>query len=283
MIRNPSPRLALLMALGVFLSGTGSAPAATQATASQATAGKRPALEPRAMEILKAMSARLAAAKTVTFTAVTTEESPTRLGPPLAYSTLSEVTLQRPDKLRIVTPGDGPAAEFYVDGKSMRAFSPAKNFVAVADARPTIDASLKVAYDTAAIYFPFTDVLVADPFRDLTDGLKRAFYIGQSQVVGGTTTDMVAIANDRVFVQLWIGAEDKLPRRMRAVYLTDSARLRHEVDFSNWKLDSPVPAGTFTSARAGSAQRVPFARPDPQPPGKPAATITNKNAKSENQ
>ena len=270
MIKNPSPRLALLVALGFFLAGTGY---------SQAAATKRPPLAPRAMEILKAMSARLAAARTVTFTAVSTDESPTHLGPPLTYSTLSEVTLQRPDKLRIISPGDGPASEFYVDGKTMLAFSPKENFVAIANALPTIDASLKVAYDTAAIYFPFTDVLVADPYKDIAEGLRRAFYIGQSRLVGGTTTDMVAIANDRVFVQIWIGAEDKLPRRMRALFLTDSARLRHEVDFSNWKLDSPVPAGTFASARASSAKRVPFARPDPQPPAGSATAPATKTSK----
>jgi hypothetical protein len=42
------------------------------------------------------------------------------------------------------------------------------------------------------------------------------FYIGQSRVVGGTTTDMVAYASHGVFVQIWIGAEDKLPRMARA-------------------------------------------------------------------
>jgi hypothetical protein len=66
---------------------------------------------------------------------------------------------------------------------------------AVADAPPTIDAALQAAYD-AAIYFPFTDVIVADPYKGIADGVKHAFYIGQSRVVGGTTTDMVAIVNN---------------------------------------------------------------------------------------
>jgi hypothetical protein len=119
--------------------------------------------------------------------------------------------MRRPDKLRVLTPGDGPASEFYYDGKTMVAFEPAASLVAVADAPPTIDAALKAAYDTAAIYFPFTDVIVADPYKGLVDGLKHAFYIGQSRVVGGTTTDMVAIVNNWVFEQIWIGADDKLP------------------------------------------------------------------------
>jgi hypothetical protein len=176
--------------------------------------------------------------------------------------------LQRPDKLRVITSGDGPASEFYYDGKTMVAFEPAANLVAVAEAPPTIDAALQAAYDSAAIYFPFTDVIVADPYKDIADGLKLAFYIGQSHVVGGTTTDMVAYANDDVFVQIWIGAEDKLPRMLRAVFRSDPARLRHQMELSNWQRDLAVPADAFASTSAGNATRIQFARPDPElPPG----------------
>jgi hypothetical protein len=208
----------------------------------------------------------------MTFTAVSTYESPTHIGPPLAYTIISEVALQRPDKLRVITPGDGPASEFYYDGKTMMAYMPAENLVAVAEAPPTIDGALKAAYDSAAIYFPFTDVILADPYKDIADGLEHAFVIGQSRVVGGTTTDMVAIVSDRVFAQVWIGADDKLPRMLRAVYADDPSRLRHQVEFSNWRLDGPIPADAFTSSRAASAPRIPFARPDPVlPPGAAAA------------
>ncbi|MGT2494883.1 DUF2092 domain-containing protein [Cupriavidus basilensis] len=183
-------------------------------------------IEPRAVDLLKGASARLAAARTMAFTAVVSYESPSRLGPPLVYSTKSQVVMQRPDKLKIVTLGDGPPSEFYYDGKSMMALAPAENLVAVADAPPTIDAALQKAYDTAAIYFPFTDVIVTDPYKDIADGLKTAFYIGQSGVVGNTTTDMVAYVTGDVFVQAWIGTQDKLPRRIYAVYLNDRTRLR---------------------------------------------------------
>ena len=46
----------------------------------------------------------------------------------------------------------------------------------------------------------------------LTDGAILAFYIGQSEVIGGVKTDMVAWANKDVFLQIWIGVDDKLPR-----------------------------------------------------------------------
>ena len=140
-------------------------------------------------------------------------------------------------------------------------------------APPTIDAALKAAYDSAAIYFPFTDLIVADPYKDLADGLILAFYIGQSKVVGGTTTDMVAYANNDVFVQVWIGAEDKLPRMVRAVYRTDPARLRHQLELSNWQLDPAVPADAFASTSAAGAKPIAFTHPNPKarPGAKPPA------------
>jgi hypothetical protein len=254
------PAIFAFAALGAH-AGTPAAPAS--GTESNATGqAAKPALEPRAIELLKAASARLAAARTMSFTVVVSYESPSVPGPPLVYTTRSEVLLQRPDKLRVITPGDGPASEFYYDGKTIMAYSPAENLVAIAEAPPTIDAALEAAFHKAAIYFPFSDMIVADPYQDIADGLTLAFYIGQSRVVGGTTTDMLAYQTGDTFVQLWIGADDKLPRRARAVFRNDPAQLRHQADFSDWRLDVAVPEDAFTSAKAASAARIPFARPD---------------------
>ncbi len=276
-MRNGTCGRALLLAVGVALAVGGIGPLTPPAqAASRAAKSAKPArpgaqaatpaaqlgLEPRAVEILKAASARLAAARAMTFTAVVSYESPSRLGLPLVYATRSEVTLRRPDKLKVVSLGDGPPSEFYYDGKTMMAFAPAEGLVAVADAPPSIDAALQAAYDSAAIYFPFADVVVADPWKDIADGLKTAFYIGQSTVVGGTTTDMVAYVTGNVFAQIWIGVEDRLPRRVYAIYLNDRARLRHVLELSDWQLDGAVPADAFVSAKATGAARMPFARPD---------------------
>ena len=176
-----------------------------------------PELEAKVMELLRAMSGVLTSSSSMAFTAVATYESPSIVGPPLAFTTTSEVLVQRPNKLRVITSGDGRASEYYYDGKTLTAFAPSENLVAVAPAPPTIDAMLEMAFKSAAIYFPFADVLGADPFRNITEGLTKAFYVGPSTAVGGTTTDVVAVVSDELFMQIWIGAEDKLPRRLRAV------------------------------------------------------------------
>jgi hypothetical protein len=276
--------LGVLVATGV---GAQTAPAPAPAKPATGTsvkpakpAAKKPAasefkliLEPRAMDLLKAVSDKLAAAKSMSFTATVGYEYPSKLGPPLVYTTRYDVTMQRPDKLRIISPGDGPSSEFYYDGKTMTAYAPVENLAAVADAPPTIDAMLLAAYKNAALFYPFEDLVAADPYKAMTDGAILAFYIGQSSQVGGVKTDMLAWANSDVFIQIWIGADDKLPRRIRAMFAADPLALHHELELSNWQLDPVVPADAFASQKVQAAGRMAFAAPAPAPKGVKPITL----------
>ena len=261
--------LAAVLATGVpvALAQQQQPPPAARMAPTQPKLGLKVELEPAALALVKAMSDKLAAAKTMSFTAITGYESPARTGEPLLYMTLSQVVLQRPDKLRVITLGDGPETEFYYDGKTAQAFEPTVNLVATAQAPNTIDAMLLAAYQHAAIYFPFTDVIVSNPMADFSKGLQIAFVAGKSRVVGGVPTDIVVLADQATHLQIWIGSDDKLPHMIRATYMNDPSRYRHSVEFSNWKLDEAVPADAFTSAKLAGARKIPFARPD-SPPAK---------------
>src|SRR5262245_32768813 len=284
MLRRYRGHVTAVLALGTLLAGSTLMPAQTvspaqkQTPPAKATPKKKSApketsaaptpvtlpLEPKALEVLKAASDRLAAANSLSFVAVETYESPSRQGAPLVYANRSEVTLQRPDKLRVILTGDGPASEFYYDGKTMMAYSPASNTVAIKEAPPTLDKALEAIYHSAAVYFPFTDLIVADPYGDLAPSLKHAYYVGQSKIVGDTTTDIVAYAGDGVFVQAWIGTEDKLPRLIHAVYLNDPDALRHNLLLSDWQIDPAVTEDLFTSSKSAGAKRIEFAHPHPE-------------------
>jgi hypothetical protein len=197
----------------------------------------------------------------MSFTAVDTYERAARNGQPLYYTVESKVTLQRPDKLRVIKIGDGVPDEFYYDGKTMVAYIPSANLVATSNAPPTIDAMLDAAWDVAGIYFPFADVIVSHPCDVFDKNLTSAFYVGQSNVVGGTTTDMVAIAGDGLQAELWIGAKDHLPRSIRATYPNEPARARYQTDYSDWQLGAPVEATAFKSDKAAGAAQITFQPP----------------------
>ncbi|HET6224323.1 MAG TPA: DUF2092 domain-containing protein [Dongiaceae bacterium] len=224
---------------------------AAQAPASPPDLGLKVEVEPAAMALVKAMADKLAAAKSMSFTAFTIFESPDRTGLPLAYTTLSQVTMQRPNKLKVISPGDGPRTEFYYDGKTVNAYEPAAKLVATVDAPDTIDAMLRAAFQRAAIYFPFTDLIVSDPMKAIAENLRVAFVVGKF-----------------AHVQLWIGSDDKLPRMARAIFLEDPARYRHTVMFSDWKIDPPLSADAFAFTAPAGTARIPFAPPGATEKGK---------------
>jgi len=256
--------LGLLLAAGASLAQTAHPTPPAKKAAPKKTppsAARAPVLEPRAIEILKATCAKLASAGSMSFTALGAYEVPSLFGPPLIYGRIYEVALQRPDKLAVMTIGDGPRTEFYDDGKVMMSFHPAENLVAVAGAPTTIDGALEKLYREAGTYFPFTDVIVADPWGDIASELTGAFYVGESILVGGVTTDVIAYETSGVFIQMWIGKDDKLPYMARAMYVDDPLQLRQSVQFSKWNLTPAVAPETFTTSKASSADKIPFNHP----------------------
>ncbi len=262
-------RMIWLLLLTAFL-----APQARAQSAQTATP-QAPPIEPKAVDILKASCDVLSAAKAMSFTAVSTYERAARNGQPLFYATKNEVTLQRPDKLRVITPGDGIPDEFYYDGKAMMAYVPSQDLVAIADAPPTIDQMVDTAWEKAAIYFPFADVILSKPCAVFEEhGINSAFYVGQSKVVGGTTTDMVAVAGDNVQAELWIGTEDHLPRMVRVVYPHEPAHALYQTEYSDWRLTDSVDPATFKSEKAAKGKAMAFQPPgmrEPPPAQKPPA------------
>src|SRR5664279_1463655 len=138
-----SKKITIGLCLGLMVSVAAPAAmaeeAARAAPAAAVAAPVAPAIEPKAVELLKAASAALAGAQTLSFNSVGTYERAAKNGQPLFYSSVHEVRMQRPDKLRVITLGDGTPDEFYYDGKVMMAYVPSIDLVAVADAPPTID------------------------------------------------------------------------------------------------------------------------------------------------
>ncbi len=129
---NPVSK-ALLLAACLNLGGPALAPAqapapppAKKKAAPRVDSRILPKPDAKAIEILKASCAKLAAAGSMSFTALGAYEVPSLWGPPLIYGRVYEVVLQRPGRLAVLTVGDGPRTEFYDDGKVMMSFHPAE-------------------------------------------------------------------------------------------------------------------------------------------------------------
>jgi hypothetical protein len=219
-----------------------------------------PAVEPAAVALLKAAGDALAEARTLSFTATAVHDVPNAEGQSVFYTVRSRVVLQRPDRLRVVTEGDGPASEFIADGQTLTLFHPLERTVASAPAPKDLDAALKAEVEAAGQTQAFADMLVADPAQGLTQGLTRAFVVGRSNLVGGVETDIVAFAAKDAQAQIWIGVADRLPRQLWVTETGAAGRPRNGVTFADWTIGQPVADRIFSTAHMAGARPIPFAK-----------------------
>ncbi len=234
-------------------------------------------LDPRALEMLKVMSDTLSGAKSLRFEtrSLVPIKSPDGMWVSL-YGT-SRVVKEGSGKLFAETRGDFFPYDFYFDGNKVTAYSPTKNLFAEKVAPGTVDSVIEEAYRTEGKSFPYADILVAQPYKVLTEGLVKAVYVGQSTFLPlsgtqGVKTDHLAFSNKGVEWQIWIGAEDRLPRMVCATYLDHAEEPSYTVEFGDWKINEPVAPETFLFQNTSQAVKVAFRNPIEQGRGVSSGT-----------
>ena len=214
-----------------------------------------PAVEPRAMALLDAMSRRLAEAKTLSFNARIVNDVPTADKTPIFLTTVADVSFRRPAHLRVITSGDGAASVFVADGANMARADTTAGTIAAKAAPQGIDALIRSAGEHG-LDLPFADVLLDKPFGDLSKGITSAFVIGQSRLVGGTRTNMVSVSGANGHMQLWIGAEDNLPRQVVVTESRSGITTHNMVTYTNWAVSRPLNDNVFSSATYNKLRKV---------------------------
>jgi hypothetical protein len=151
------------LTVGVVL-GQDKAP--TSAPPPAQTAAPARVMEQGALDLVKKMSAKLAATPAFLVRTRSSLEAPGGTGQFLTFFTDSVVAVERPNKLSAEIRGDAPPFDFYFDGEKMTAYEPNHQLYATADAPRTLDELVPFAAKTAGILLPFEDVLyTATPTR----------------------------------------------------------------------------------------------------------------------
>lgn len=214
----------------------------------------------RALKLLKEMSDTLAKARTVSFKARSLAPLVAPTGQYVSLFGTARVSMQRPDRLLVESRGDLLPNNLYYNGKTLTAIGPAKKFYAQQDASGgTLDTVLENEQPAADILAPFVDFLVSDPYARVAKDLSSALFVGQS-TLGGVKTDHLAFAAPGVDWEVWIGAQDKLPRLVLVSYRGDDRQPHFMVEFSDWKLNAPIPPQTFNVTIPKDAVRLEFKR-----------------------
>jgi hypothetical protein len=214
-------------------------------------------MEPYALELLKKMSDKLAAAKSLAFRTRDTVEAPGGTGQFLNFFAESQVMVERPNKLMAKIAGDAPPFDFYYDGSKMVVYAPTQKLYAATEAPGTIDELLPFAVKKAGIILPFDDVLYSDPYTVLTKDLTSAFYAGYSNF-HGHRCEHLAFASAGLQWQIWINDKTLLPCLMMGTMLDVQGAPRFAVEFSHWRLDQKFSPKQFSLTKPEGAGEMEF-------------------------
>ena len=214
-------------------------------------------MEQGALDLVKKMSAKLAATPAFLVRTRSMTEAPGGTGQFLTFFTESVVAVKRPNKLSAEIRGDAPPFNFYFNGEKMTAYEPNHKFYATTDAPKTLDELLPFAAKTAGVLLPFEDVLYSDPYAVLTKDATSAFYAGYS-VLRGARCEHVAITAPGIEGQIWIDAKTDLPCMIAGTLPNVQGAPRFMVEFHDWKLNPELPEKLFTFVKPDGAAAMDF-------------------------
>jgi hypothetical protein len=218
----------------------------------------KPDIDPLALQVLRATTDSLKNAQTFSFRAVVTRE---RLGTNdevLTFFRQQEITVARPDRMRVHVTGERQTADLYFNKGQAAIYSPDKKvYTQFASASPDLDRVVD-SLDSKDIELPIANFFRADPYTVLIDGLSSAAVIGRVEIAGKTFHHLVFRENDAEW-QLWVEAGEKpTPRRVQIVYKNLPRQPRVTVDFSDWNLNAKPPNDFFTFQKPQDAVAISF-------------------------
>lgn len=219
------------------------------------------AAEPNADQLLKQMSAKLAAAHTFRFEA-TREIDPALLEgrnvPEKAHVT---VAVQRPNHLAARAVSKTGARRFVFNGRTLTLLDEKPNHYATVPAATTIDGLVDQLEAKYGFVPPLADFAVSNPYREIRQQAHTVTYLGRGKAsacplgICGVDCDRIGLKGKAADAQLWIAESDGLPRKLVATFHR-AGHPQVRITFSKWNLAAPVTAGEFNFTPPKGAQKI---------------------------
>jgi hypothetical protein len=248
----------LTLALGV--AGLVAESRAAEAKAKKdATAAAAPSIDPHAMEIVQRMAERIVAAERLSLSGEVAWDVVQADGQTLEFGATREVVLQRPDRLRVdMKLREGGQRRLLYDGKQIVLEDLEHNVYAIDPHTGPVDDMAAFVANRLGVPVALSEFLSPDLPKLLSENLESASYVGES-TIDEVRCDHVALRNDRVGMQLWVGQEDSLPRRITITYEQEEGRPQFRARLSAWDLSPKVKDSTFAFDPPKDAEKIAFA------------------------
>ena len=213
-------------------------------------------IDPEADRILKSMSEYMAATKAFSMNAGVALEVVTKNGQKLQLMSSETLVVQRPSRFRIAVKGMVADAEFVFDGRTLTLYGRRPNVYIQRVAPGAIDDAIRAFEFETGIPATGADLLFADPYAVLSEGVESSAYIGIA-FVNGIECHHLAFREDRVDWQLWVQAGDTpLPMRYVITSKLMAAAPQFELSLRDWNTSPQITDQQFTFSVPEGATRV---------------------------
>jgi hypothetical protein len=221
-------------------------------------------IDPLALKVLKAVTDPIRDAKAFSFQTRGIREFLGSNGQIITYFTTSNITVERPDKLRIDFKGRGQDVQLFYNSGQAVFYAPGPKLYAMVTTAKTIDGVLD-EFEKRHLYLPVKNLLGSDPYKTLAPDLITGYVIGKVQMFD-MPVHQLAFTEKGAEWQLWVTGEPN--PRIKALEVINMA-LAHEprvsVEFSDWNLNPDIRPDTFTFQRPEGAKQIDFLK-FPRPP-----------------
>lgn len=214
-----------------------------------------PKMEPAALELLKSVSAKLGAAQTIQVSAEHKLDPPLGLGLAIDHGRI-ELAVKRPNQFYAIHPAGAETVEIAYDGKLLCVMHPGPKHHALEPLEAkTIEQFAQLVDERFGFRPPVAELLANDMAAELLIDVTSARLLGHARV-GGASCEHLRLDQEGMITELWVGEEDKLPRRMLTTVTDMAGRPKWDIHFSNWKLNVPLEESLFSKRPASGSQKV---------------------------
>lgn len=216
-------------------------------------------LDPIALKVLKAATDPIRAAQSYSFRALVNREHPGTNGQIITLFHISEITVQRPDKLHMNFRGQGHDVELFVNSGQCFLYTPKENYYSPLPCAKTIDDGLN-DLQQKDVFIPVRNFLASDPYQSLTNGVLTGYVVGPTMLMDQEVHHL-AFTGRGVEWRLWVvGGERPTVRRLEVVDDTQPERPRIALDFLEWNLSATPDASLFTYSKPADAKQISMLR-----------------------
>lgn len=224
-------------------------------------------LDPRADEVLRAMSTLLAATPRFAFEAEESFDDIPSGQPRVLLTNLRRIAVARPNRFAADAEGDSLNRSVWYDGRAVSALDKTTLSYATIQAPGSIDATLDMLGEKYGVDVPLADLFYADPYATLTEAVTYSRYLGIHRAAGVACHHLV-FAQPTIEWQIWIDAGEKpLPRKIAITYVREPGEPQYIATLPRWNLSPPFQDALFTFEAPEGAQKVDPAAFAPQQPG----------------